>query len=100
MVWSEGMLILIYKHKGDPKQPENYRPITLLSCECKLFTSVLNNRRESFIKEHNILLENQASFRKDYSTLDHIVTLNSIIELLRFYKRTLLWIFIDFSKAF
>lgn len=41
--WCEGIILPIYKNKGDVKNPENYRPITLLSCVSKLFTSVLNN---------------------------------------------------------
>ena len=40
--WLEGIIKPIYKKKGDPLQPENYRPITILSCFGKLFTAVLN----------------------------------------------------------
>ena len=34
----------IYKNNGDSSEPKNYRPITILSCLVKLFTSVLCNR--------------------------------------------------------
>jgi hypothetical protein len=98
--WSEGIIIPIYKNKGDPQQPDNYRPITLLSCISKLFTSVLNERLNKFLQHNDILLENQAGFRSDYSTADHIFTLNSLIEILRHYKKKICCIFIDFSQAF
>ena len=39
--WLTGIVKPIFKNKGDPSQPENYRPITLLSCLGKLFTSIL-----------------------------------------------------------
>ena len=34
--WLEGMIKPVYKNKGDPLQPENYRPVTILSCFGKL----------------------------------------------------------------
>lgn len=46
--WVEGMIKPIYKNKGDSTKPENYRPITLLSCLGKLFTSVINERLNIF----------------------------------------------------
>ena len=41
--WLEGTIRPIYENKGDPKSVNNYRPITILSCLGKLFTSVLNS---------------------------------------------------------
>ena len=98
--WSEGLIVPIYKNKGDSQDPINYRPITLLSCISKLFTSVLNCRITKYLDENNILKENQAGFRQDYSTIDHIFALNSIIEILRHSKKKIYCTFIDFSKAF
>ena len=60
----------------DPMKPENYRPITLLSCLGKVFTCILNKRLETFADEVNLLKENQSGVRKNYSTLDHILTLH------------------------
>ena len=85
--WLEGIIIPIYKNKSDPKNPSNYRPITILSCLSKLFTSVLNDRLTLYLNENNILNENQAGFRKDYSCTDHIFTLHSLFEILRKRKK-------------
>ena len=98
--WVEGMIMPIYKNKGDPLNPENYRPITLLSCLGKLFTAVLNDRLSNYLDENLILNENQAGFRKHYSTSDHIFALHSIFELLRLKQKKLYCAFVDFSKAF
>ena len=98
--WVEGLIIPLYKNKGDSLNVDNYRPITLLSCLGKLFTAVLNNRLNIFLEDLDILKENQAGFRQAYSTSDHIFALNSIIELLRHQKQKIYCTFIDFSKAF
>ena len=98
--WTQGNIIPIYKNKGDPKVPDNYRPITLLSCVSKLFTAVLNSRLNAFLDENSLLQENQAGFRRQYSTIDHIFTLHSLSEILKHKKKKLFCIFIDFSKAF
>ena len=98
--WLEGIIRPIYKNNGDAKNPENYRPITILSCFGKLFTAVLNNRLTDFLDQTDILKENQAGFRAGYSTLDHIFTLHSLIEILKFKKIKLYCSFVDFSKAF
>ena len=98
--WLEGIIRPIYKRGGDPTQPENYRPITILSCFGKLFTAILNSRLNSFIDHHDILNENQAGFRSGYSTTDHISTLHILSEILKHNKKKLFCSFIDFSKAF
>ena len=98
--WVEGVVIPIFKNKGDPLSVDNYRPITLLSCIGKLFTAVLNNRLNAYLEEYNLLNENQAGFRSGYSTTDHIFSLNCIIDLLRAQKKKIFCSFIDFSKAF
>ena len=69
--WLEGAIRPIYKNKIDSKSPENYRPITILSCFGRLFTSILNDRLNKFLEAHNILEENQAGFRAGHSTMDH-----------------------------
>lgn len=62
--WLTGVIVPIYKNKGNIQLPENYRPITLLSCLGKCFTSILNTRLTNFIEFNNLLNVNQAGFRK------------------------------------
>ena len=98
--WSIGCIHPIYKNKGERADPQNYRPITILSCLGKLFTSILNSRLNQFLEEGLTLSENQAGFRKQYSTLDHIFTLHSLNEILKSRKQKLFCCFVDFSSAF
>ncbi|MES9879996.1 MAG: reverse transcriptase family protein, partial [Sedimenticola sp.] len=98
--WLVGVIKPIYKHKGETSDPGNYRPITLVSCFGKLFTAILNVRLNSFLEHEEILNENQAGFRKNYSTSDHIFVLYALIDILKSRKQKLFCTFIDFSKAF
>ena len=98
--WSEGIIIPIYKNKGDPCSPDNYRGITILSCFGKLFTTILNNRLNCYLQNYNVLCEEQAGFRKHYSTCDHIFNLKCLIDLYSRCNKTLYCAFIDYRKAF
>ena len=57
--------------KGDPNDPNNYRGISLSDISGKLFSTVLNRRLQLWVDMHDSVAEQQASFRKDYSTIDH-----------------------------
>ena len=98
--WTIGIIKPIYKNKGDINDVANFRPITILSCLGKLFTSILNDRLSNYLGEAMLLSENQAGFRKQYSTLDHIFSLNAIIEILKHRNKKLFCCFVDFSSAF
>ena len=67
------------KSKGDPLTPQNYRPITILSCTGKLFTSVTNKRLTRFLNENDLLSEMQTGFRKDCTIQRHMISLNQIL---------------------
>ena len=81
--WHTEIIIPIFKTKGSRLHTENYRPITLLCCCSKLFTTLLNNCLPLFIEEHNTISEAQTAFRKGYSTLDHSFTLHHLINILK-----------------
>ena len=79
-VWIAGITKPIYKNKGDKKNPDNYRDITLFSCLGKLFTAVLNKRLNYYADRITLLTEAQTGFRKGYNTSDNIFVLSSLIE--------------------
>ena len=98
--WSLGNILPIYKNKGDNKLPENYRPITLLSCFGKLFTAILNVRLTNYFEENEIIDSCQAGFRKGFSTTDNLFILQSLIEIAKTNKNKLYCTFIYFKQAF
>ena len=98
--WTIGIIKPIFKNKGSKNDTDNYRGITLLSCLGKLFTATLNTRLTNFLEDNMLLLENQAGFRSEYSTNDHMITLKSIIDLYLSSGRRLFCAFVDYLKAF
>ena len=98
-IWCEGIIMPLYKNKGAKNDPDNYRGITLLSCLGKLFTACLSKRISDYIHKNQMGIE-QAGFRKDFSTLDHIFTLHAIINYYRNKKGRIYCAFIDYRKAF
>ena len=98
--WSIGIISPIYKGKGSNEDPSNFRPISLLSCLGKVFTSILNSRLTAFLDENDVLNENQAGFREGYATIDHILTLHLLLDYMKFNKNTMFCCFMDLSKAY
>jgi hypothetical protein len=97
--WLADNIVPFYKNKGAKTDHKNFRPVTILSCFGKLFTSVLYNRLNIFSDEFLLLNENQTIFRKNCSTLDNTFVIHGIFELLKLRKRKVFCAFIAFEKA-
>ena len=98
--WTLGVIKPINKHKGSKDDPSNYRPITLVSCIGKFFTTVLSARLNKFAEHKDIINNTQTGFRKGFSTIDNMFVLYSLIELLNSKKKKLFCAFIDLKQAF
>lgn len=98
--WTLGNIKPIYKNKGNPKDAENYRPITLLSCFGKVFTSIINNRLNIYAENYDLIVESQSGFRKKYSTVDNLFIIKSLVDIVKSSKKKLYCCFVDFKQAF
>ena len=98
--WSKAIVVPIFK-KGNIDDPDNYRGISLINTTCKCFTSILNKRLYLWLEDNKGIVENQAGFRRDYSTIDQIFNLYSIVQKsFSCSGRKLYVAFVDFKKAF
>lgn len=95
--WQEAHIILIHK-KGDKEDIANYRPISLITNIYKIYSKIILNRITRTLDENQPI--EQAGFRKNFSTIDHIHTIKQIIEKYSEYGKTLYMAFIDYAKAF
>lgn len=95
--WTKSNIILLYK-KGDPNDVGNYRPVSLLSSIYKLFSACMQKRLSPKIDKNQPI--EQAGFRKGFSTIDHIHTIEQIVEKFKEFQKPLYLAFIDYKKAF
>jgi len=89
----------IYK-KDNPCKAENYRPISLLSNFSKIFERVIKSRLANYLEENQILPPSQFGFRKGLNTEGAINSLTQSIHHALAYKKKVIGIFMDLSKAF
>lgn len=86
--------------KGDIHDATNYRGISFIDAIVKLYTNMLLNRLNCWMEFEQVLSENQAGFRKGFSTVDHIFTLQNIIAIKMEKKEKVYAFFVDFKTAF
>ena len=88
-------------HKGGSTlDPNNFRPISLLSIFDKLIEKLMHKKLYEFLEEHSILFENQFSFRKKNSTVYALMEITERIKDTIDNGKFGCGIFIDLKKAF
>ena len=92
-------VIPIHK-KGDKRNLNNYRPISLLPVLSKVFEKVLNNQLNARLEGMNIVDDNQYGFRSGHGTDDAITKFVDEIEKELTKNKHVCSIYIDVSKAF
>ena len=84
----------------DDTNPNNYRPISLLSIFNRIFEKLMYKRLVNFIEKHNLIDNAQYGFRTGFSTNHAILDIISSIQSNVDKKRFSCAVFIDLKKAF
>ena len=98
--WREAVVIPLLKPGKDGSDPLHYRPISLTSCLCKLMEKLVNFRLTWFLERRNILSNVQCGFRKNRSTVDHLVTFDTVVRTAFKQRHHVGAIFFDLEAAY
>lgn len=97
--WKEASISLIHKDGTEATEIKNYRPISLLNADYKIFTSILVSRLKKVLSQ--IIHHNQAGFLPKWQLRRNIRIIIDILELHeKHLEKELVLIFLDAQKAF
>ena len=96
--WRKALVVEIYKGKGSTADPNNYRPISLLSTAYKLMARILQQRLEKAI-DHR-LRDTQFGFRAGRSTSQQVHVLRRLLEKAERTDDSLYVLLLDWRQAF
>ena len=76
--WKRGLIVLLWKGKGDRQDCYNYRGVTLLSVPGKVFARIILDQVRHHLLEHQ--RPEQLGFTQKRSTINRILALRVLIE--------------------
>lgn len=95
--WKTALIHPLHK-KGDKKDVNNYRGISLLPVTYKILSACLLKRTQEQLEPK--IAEFQAGFRPKRSCAEQIFNLKTIIRIKTLRHKPLICIFVDFKKAY
>ena len=98
-IWKCGKVTPIFKN-GDPSDPNNYRPISIICTTAKIFEKLIFNQLSQYLNHNNILSPVQSGFRQHFSTTTALLKFTNDVLLSSGNGLLTGAIFIDLSKAF
>ena len=96
--WQDAVMVTLFKNKGSPLDPGNYRGIFLLEVAGKILASVINSRIQRLSEKW--MSDLQCGFRQRRGTLQQILAIRRAQQALRESDKDACILFIDFAKAF
>jgi hypothetical protein len=97
--WKEAHVVSIHK-KGDPKDVDNYRGISLMTVGLKMITTMVNNRLRDHLEDREWFIRQQAGFRQREECAGHICSLYEMVRRRNIQGENTYVAFIDIQKAY
>ena len=98
--WKHSIITPIPKPEKDKTIPASYRPISQTNTLCKILERIITNRIQYFLETNNKFNKYQTGFRKELSTTDQLIKLQTEITKALRHKGLTLAVFLDFEKAY
>ena len=100
MAWKKALVIPIPKAKKDNTNPENFRPISLLSSLSKVVEKVILSRLTKHLDDNKVIIDEQFGFRKGHGTEMQVARIADAIT--RNFKKEYVtsMVLLDIEKAF
>ena len=98
--WREALILPFVKPGKSGSLPNDYRPIALTSCLCKLLERMVNFRLMWHLESKNLLSPCQFGFRRARSTADPLTHIDTYIKSAFARRESVLAVFFDLEKAY
>lgn len=98
--WRHIRILPIPKPGRDCNSVSSLRPISLMSCICKIFHAIINNRIEWYLENSTLFSEKIVGFRKGRSCLDNLTNLITSIQIGLTENLITVGCFIDIENAY
>ena len=98
--WYESTVAALLKPGKARYDPSNYRPIAMTSCLGKLLERMVSKRFSFVLYQRKLLSKFQCGFRKNHSTIDQLIRLESDIRKGYKRKQHTVVIFLDVKNAY
>ena len=95
--WKNTVMVLLFK-KGEATLLENWRPLSLINVDAKIFTKLLTNRLRNMMP--TLLGRHQTGFVKDRSILDNGLTMQALMDWAKVHKLPHVCVLLDQAKAY
>ena len=98
--WREALVLPFLKPGKSGALPQDYRPIALTSCVCKLLERMINFRLMWFLESKCLLSPSQFGFRRARGTAEPLSRLHTYIASAFARRDSVLAVFFDLEKAY
>lgn len=98
--WRSAIILPFPKPGKPPTDVNNYRPIALTSCMGKLLERIIHTRLMNHLEGHHMITQIQHGFRRNRSTTDALMGLQTHINENAKLRRQTVAIFFDLQKAY